>query len=95
MPGLRPIGVGETLRRVLGKCVSNITGEDLEGVFGIEQLAGGLEGGIEGSIHGLRELNESQKDNGFALMLVDAKNAINAGNRKLLLLNARREWTRA
>ena len=45
-PGVRPIGVGETLRRILGKAVADITGDDLIDVFGTQQLAGGLECGI-------------------------------------------------
>ena len=35
----------------MAKCLTAVVAEDLEDVFGSEQLAGGLEGGIEASIH--------------------------------------------
>ena len=72
-PGVRPIGIGETLRRLLGKAVADLTGDDLAYAFRSEQLAGGVSCGIEGSIHGLRELFEKKSSNGFGLLLLDAK----------------------
>ena len=80
-PEVRPIGIGETLRRLLGKAVADLTGDDLAYAFGSEQLAGGVSCGIEGSIHGLRELFEKKSSNGFGLLLLDAKNAFNSINR--------------
>ena len=67
-PGVRPIGVGETLRRILGKAVADITGDDLIDVFGTQQLAGGVECGIEASIHGLRELFQRKSGQGYGLI---------------------------
>ena len=92
-PGVRPIGIGETLRRLLGKAVADLTGDDLVYAFGSEQLAGGVSCGIEGSIHGLRELFEKKSSNGFGLLLLDAKNAFNSINRNSTLLNARTLWS--
>ena len=94
-PGVRPIGIGETLRRLLGKAVADLTGDDLAYAFGSEQLAGGVSCGIEGSIHGLRELFEKKSSNGFGLLLLDAKNAFNSINKSSALLNARTLWSRA
>ena len=41
-PGVRPIGVGECQRRVLGKTMSMATGSDVVDICGIDQLASGL-----------------------------------------------------
>ena len=72
-PGVRPIEIGETLRRLLGKAVADLSGDDMAHAFGSEQLAGGVACGIEGSIQGLRELFEKKCPNGFVLLLLDAK----------------------
>ena len=44
-PGVRPIGVGECLRRIIGKTVMQRTGLDLKKECGSDQLASNLEGG--------------------------------------------------
>ena len=94
-PGVRPIRLGETLRRLLGKAVAELTGDDLAYAFGSEQLAYGVSCGIEGSIHGLRELFEKKSSNGFGLLLLDGKKAFNSTNRSFALLNARTLRSRA
>ena len=40
-PGLRPIGIGETLRRILGKAVMTVVKEDVQAAVGNLQLCGG------------------------------------------------------
>ena len=45
--GVRPIGIGETLRRILAKCLTAVVAEDFEDVIGSEQMTGGLKGGNE------------------------------------------------
>ena len=49
-PGVRPVGIGEALRRVLGRTVCMVTRSDLEDVAGIDQLCAGTIMGIEGAI---------------------------------------------
>ena len=88
-PGVRPIGIGETLRRLLGNAVADINGDDLANAFGSEQLAGGVSCGNEGSIHGLQELFEKKSSNCFGLLLLDEKNAFNSINRSSAILHAR------
>ena len=50
-PGVRPVGIGETLRRALDKLVMREAGYQANTVFGNLQLFTGLEASIEGSNH--------------------------------------------
>ena len=77
-PGVRPIGIGETLRRIMCKTVAELTKHDLDEVLGTDQLAGGMEAGIEGAVHALNDLFEQNQENGHGLLLMDAKNAFNS-----------------
>ena len=45
-PGIRPVGIGETWRRLLAKCLLQVSGQEAEAACGTEQLAGGVEAGI-------------------------------------------------
>ena len=47
-PVVCPIGVGETLRRLLAKCVLAVAGEEAKIACSTEQVSAGTEGGIEG-----------------------------------------------
>ena len=53
-PGIRPVGIGETWRRLLAKCLLRVSGQEAKVACGTEQLAGGVEAGIEGAIHAAR-----------------------------------------
>ena len=60
-PGSRPVGVGETWRRLMAKCLLNVAGTEAKTACGMTQLAGGQEAGIEGIIHAMRVLWEEHK----------------------------------
>ena len=60
-PGIRPVGVGETWRRMMEKCLLRVAGPEAKAACGTTQLAGGLEAGIEGAIHAMRILWDEHK----------------------------------
>ena len=84
-PGVRPIGMCETARRIISKAILTITKWDLQEIAGSTQLCAGQVAGIEAAIHAMREtFLDSDTE---AILLVDASNAFNSLNRKAALLN--------
>ena len=75
-PGVHPIGIGETLRHVIGKAVCYATRVDVELACGSDQLCGSVKSGVEGAIHAMTSLflqHGSTSD--WDVLLVDASNA--------------------
>jgi len=96
-PGVRPIGIGETLHRMIGKAVCVATRLDAALICGYDQLCVGLQAvGIEGAIHCMNELFSAHQDQGtgWGMLLVDAANAFNSLNQATMLLHARILWSR-
>ena len=83
--GVRPIGIGECLRRIMGRSVAKLTGSDVQLAGGTLQTCTGIEAGIEASIHAMERLLDN--DECEAVLLVDAENAFNRLNRKTALHN--------
>ena len=84
-PGIRPIGIGEILRRIIGRAVTTLLKPELVNNTAPLQTCAGLEGGVEASIHALRRMYND--DNTEGILLIDASNAFNALNRKAALHN--------
>ena len=63
MPGMRPVGIGETNRRALAKLVIRAAGDQAKTACGNLQLCAGLESGIEGETHALgqRQLDRARQ----------------------------------
>ena len=93
-PCVRPIGIGECLRRIICKSVAESTKIDLEETCSTDQLACGLKAGVEGAIHALSDVFDENKEDGCGMLLMDASNAFNSLNRETALQNARILWPR-
>jgi hypothetical protein len=92
-PGVRPVGAGETWRRLFAKVVLRIAGGEAKEACGIDQLCAGLEAGIEGGIHAINQLwREFAGHEDWGFLLVDAKNAFNELNRIVMLWTIWHEW---
>ena len=86
-PGVRPIGIGEVLRRIVGKATTTVLKPELVNATAPLQTCAGLPGGIEASIHAVRRMYEDPSIEG--LLLIDATNAFNSLNREAALHNIR------
>ena len=84
-PGIRPIGVCEVIRRIIGKAISITVKDDVRNAAGPLQLSCGHEGGCEAAVHAMKELFQADSTEG--VLLVDASNAFNNLNRKVALRN--------
>ena len=82
-PGVRPIGICEVVRRIIGKAVmATVKGEVLEAA-GPLQLCAGQEAGAEAAVHAMKAVFEDAATD--AVLFVDASNAFNNLNRKVAL----------
>ncbi len=84
-PGIRPIGVGETVRRIMSKAILRIVGPYIWEATWTVQLCAGQESGCEAAVHAMNKI--FQEDDTEAILLVDASNAFNSLNRNSTLLN--------
>merc|ERR1711973_776799 len=72
-PGVRPIGVGEVLRRLIGKLLINVIKKDITTAAGPLQTCSGLKAGIEAAIHAMRDKFAEEDCEG--ILHADAENA--------------------
>jgi len=84
-PGVRPIGIGDVVRRIISRATTMVLKPELVESTAPLQTCAGLKGGIEASIHAIRRKYEDEETEG--ILLVDASNAFNALNRKAALHN--------
>ena len=86
-PSVRPIGVGEVLRRIVGKCIGWVLKEDIQLAAAPLQTATGLHFGVEAAIRSTRCIFDDDRTD--AVILVDTRNAFNSLNRQAALHNIR------
>ena len=72
-PGIRPVGIGETWRRLLAECLLRVSGQEAKTACGTDQLAGGMEAGIKGDIHAVRlQWVQHLEEEDWGFLLIDA-----------------------
>ena len=87
-PGVRPIRIGEVVRRILGKAILEIVGSAVESAVGCLQLCGGQECGVEAAIHAVKTTFDDDHTEG--VLFADATIAFNRLNRAVCLRNVQR-----
>ena len=87
-PGVRPIGIGEVSRRIIGKAILSIIKEDILKTAGVKQLCVGQQSGCEAAIHAMTTVFDTPSCQ--AILQVDATNAFNNLNRRAALINIHR-----
>ena len=85
--GIRPIGIGEVLRRIIGKAVITEIKPDIMESAGCLQLCAGQKAGCEAAAHAMSDI--FAEDATDAVLFIDASNAFNSLNRDALLHNIR------
>ena len=83
-PGVRSIGVYETVYRIIGKAILSVIKFYVLEVAGYLQLCAGQQAGAETAVHALCTIFECRT---LKVVLVDAKNAFNCLNREATFLN--------
>ena len=83
--GIRPVGIGEVLRRIIGKAIVQAIKPDILKIAESLQLCAGQPAGCEAAVHAMTDIFQEEETDG--LLLVDAENAFNALNRSVLLHN--------
>ena len=84
-PGVRPIVIGEVLRRIVGKVIIATISPDIVKSAGSIQLCAGQQAGCEAAVHAMNQIFQEEETD--ALLLVDATNAFNSINRQAMLHN--------
>ena len=84
-PGLRPIGIGEVLRRIAGKVVVTHIRTEIVTSVGTPQVCAGQEARCEFLIHAMNPIYEDETCE--AAHLVDVSKAFNSINRNFFLHN--------
>ena len=73
------------VRRIITKCVTRVTKQDIIEASGLIQVCAGLRSGPEAAIHAMHGILDA--DNADAMLLIDASNAFNLLNRASALHN--------
>jgi len=86
-PGFRPIGIGETVCRIIAKAVLCIISKYIQVAAGSVQLCAGQSLRGEADVYAMREAFNSDSE---GMLLIDATNAFNSINRAVALYNIQR-----
>ncbi len=86
-PGIRPIGICEVLRRLIGRAIPSELKDDFKESAGPLQVCAGHKVRAEAPIHALQEI--FQEENTQGVLLIDASNAFNSLNWNVALHNTK------
>ena len=86
-PRVRPIGIGEVVRRIVGKAIIivSIVGPAVQQVVGCSQLCAGQDCGVEAGKHAMQEAVARDETDG--ILMADATNGFNRLNRSVCIRN--------
>ena len=84
-PGVRPIGIGEVARRIIGKAIARVLSNEIQEATGPLQTCSGHLSGCEAAVHAMHQVFEDSDAEG--VILVDATNAFNCLSRQNALIN--------
>ena len=85
-PDIRPIAVGESLRRLTGKCICALIKDKASDLFQPLQLGVACSSGSEKIIHGLRKsIEDHWMEEDFVVFKIDMQNAFNLVSRQAVL----------
>ena len=88
---LRPIAIGETLRRLVGKVLAKDASEDFQSFFEPSQVGVGSKGGAEAVVHTVRQyMARNSHKPGVVIATLDLKNAFNCVDRSAFRAEIRR-----
>ena len=83
-PGVRPIGISEVCRRIIGKVIRKCTKQDLQSAVDSLQLCTGQDAGCE-AVHAMVHVYNAEDTE--VVIFVEAGNAFNRLNRQVTLRN--------
>ena len=89
--GLRPIAVGEVLRRLTSKCLSRAVHSDAFAVLTPSQLGVGVKGGCEAVVHSVAHILDREDLPSLSrwILLIDFSNAFNSVSREHMFQEVR------
>lgn len=84
-PGVRPIGIADVGRRIIGKVIMKYAKTELQQAVGPLQLCAGFVSGCEAGFHAMKAIFD--KDECEGMIFVDASKAFNQLNREATIIN--------
>ncbi len=83
--GVRPIGIGEILHRIVAKAIVKTVNKDVVEATTPIQICSGIPSGVEAAVYAVRAIYDNPSTE--CVLLVDAANAFNSMNRNVALKN--------
>ena len=82
-PGVRPVGIGETISRLMSKVVLHLCGRQATKAAGNLNLCAGLSAGIEGAVHAIRaKLPTGRPESGQPPLTTPGEETVCSGDKK-------------